>query len=103
MGSAQTGSISARVAAGTQMPPVQAQNELLNLFEHEFMGVAQAMPADKYGFAPTAATFTASQGAKYDGFARSRRKYRTSQRRSTIWLRRFLGRRCRLTLKALRV
>ncbi|MGB7331772.1 MAG: DinB family protein [Terriglobales bacterium] len=67
MGSAQTGSVSAKVAVGTQMSPVQAQNELLNLFEHEFMGVAQAMPADKYGFAPTAATFTASQGAKYDG------------------------------------
>ena len=67
VGSAQTGSTSAKVAAGTQMSPVQAQNELLNLFEHEFMGVAQAMPADKYGFAPTAATFTASQGAKYDG------------------------------------
>jgi hypothetical protein len=66
-GSAQTGSISAKVAAGTQMSPVQAQEELLNLFEHEFMGVAQAMPADKYGFAPTAATFTASQSAKYDG------------------------------------
>jgi hypothetical protein len=49
------------------MSPVQAQEELLNLFEHEFMGVAQAMPADKYGFAPTAATFTASQSAKYDG------------------------------------
>ena len=65
--SAQMGSTSAKVAAGTQMSPVQAQNELLNLFEHEFMGVAQAMPADKYGFAPTAATFTASQGAKYDG------------------------------------
>lgn len=67
MGSAQTDSMSAKAAAGTQMSPVQAQNELLNLFEHEFMGVAQAMPADKYGFAPTAATFTASQGAKYDG------------------------------------
>ena len=67
MGFAQTGSISAKVAAGTQMSAAQAQNELLNLFEHEFMGVAQAMPADKYGFAPTAATFTASQGAKYDG------------------------------------
>ena len=67
VGSAQTGPISAKVAVGTQMSPVQAQNELLNLFEHEFMGVAQAMPADKYGFAPTAATFTASQGAKYDG------------------------------------
>lgn len=66
-GSAQTGSTSAKVAVGTQISPVQAQDELLNLFEHEFMGVAQAMPADKYGFAPAAATFTASQGAKYDG------------------------------------
>ena len=66
-GSAQTGSTSAKVDTGSQMSPVQAQEELLNLFEHEFMGVAQAMPADKYGFAPTAATFTASQSAKYDG------------------------------------
>ncbi|MGA8728367.1 MAG: DinB family protein, partial [Terracidiphilus sp.] len=49
------------------MSPVQAQEELLNLFEQEFMGVAQAMPADKYGFAPTAAIFAASQGVKYDG------------------------------------
>jgi len=31
------------------------------------MGVAQAMPADKYGFAPTTAIFAPSQGAKYDG------------------------------------
>ena len=66
-GSAQAGSTSAKVAAGTQMSPVKAQEELLNLFEQEFMGVAQAMPGDKYGFAPTAATFTAPQSAKYDG------------------------------------
>lgn len=66
-GSAQTGSTSTKVVAGAQMSPVQAQEELLNLFEHEFMAVAQAMPADKYGFAPAAATFSASQGAKYDG------------------------------------
>jgi DinB superfamily len=66
-GPAQTGSTGAKVAVGTQMSPAQAQEELLNLFEHEFMGVAQAMPADKYGFAPTAATFTIAQGAKYDG------------------------------------
>ena len=65
--SAQSGSSSAKVAAGAQMSPVQAQEELLNLFEHEFMGVAQAMPADKYGFAPTTAIFAPSQGAKYDG------------------------------------
>ena len=66
-GFAQTGSTSAKVVAGTQMSPVQAQDELLNLFENEFMGVAQAMPADRYGFAPAAATFAAAQGAKYDG------------------------------------
>lgn len=67
MGSAQMGSTSAKVAPGTQMSPVQAQNELLNLFEQEFMGVAKAMPADKYSFAPAAANFAASQGAKFDG------------------------------------
>ena len=44
-----------------------AGEESLNLFEQEFMGVAQAMPADKYGFAPTAAIFATSQGVKYDG------------------------------------
>ena len=64
--SAQTDSTSAKVA-GSQISPVKAQEELLNLFEHEFMGVAQAMPADKYGFAPAAGTFAASQGAKFDG------------------------------------
>jgi uncharacterized damage-inducible protein DinB len=67
VGSAQTGSSSAKVAAGAQMSPVQAQNELLNLFEHEFMDVAKAMPADKYSFAPAAANFATAQGAKYDG------------------------------------
>jgi len=64
-GSAQAGSTSAKV--GTRMSPVKAQEELLNIFEQQFMGVAQAMPADKYGFAPTAAIFVATQGVKYDG------------------------------------
>jgi uncharacterized damage-inducible protein DinB len=62
MGSAQMGSTSAKVAPGTQMSPVQAQEELLNLFEQEFMGVAKAMPADKYSFAPAS-----SGAAKFDG------------------------------------
>ena len=63
----QMGMAHAKVAVGTPMSPVRAQEELLNLFEHEFMGVARAMPADKYGFAPTAATFAAGQGAKFAG------------------------------------
>src|ERR1700743_2371454 len=62
MGFAQMGSTSAKVAPGTQMSPVQAQDELLNLFQEEFMGVAKAMPADKYNFAPAS-----SGGAKFDG------------------------------------
>lgn len=66
-GSAQAGSGGAKAATGAAMSPVQAQEELLNLFEQEFMGVAQAMPAEKYGFAPTAATFAPAQGAKFDG------------------------------------
>ena len=65
--SAQPGSTSAKVAAGTQMSPVEAQEELLKLFEQDFMGVAQAMPADKYGFAPATAIFAPSQHAKFDG------------------------------------
>ena len=31
------------------------------------MGVAQAMPADKYNFAPSAAIFVAGQKVQYDG------------------------------------
>jgi uncharacterized damage-inducible protein DinB len=61
-GSAQMDSNPAKVAAGTQMSPVQSEDELLHLFQQEFMGVAKAMPADKYGFAPSS-----SNGAKYEG------------------------------------
>ncbi|HEX4154140.1 MAG TPA: DinB family protein [Acidobacteriaceae bacterium] len=59
---AQMGSDGGAPAPGTMLSPVKAQDELLNLFEHEFMGVAKAMPADKYGFAPPS-----TNGAKYEG------------------------------------
>ena len=61
-GSAQMGSMEAKVAPGTVMSPVATQEELLNLFEQEFMAVAKAMPAEKYGFAPAS-----TGGAKFDG------------------------------------
>jgi uncharacterized damage-inducible protein DinB len=61
-GSAQMGATAAKVAPGSQMSPVQAQDELLNLFQEEFMNVAKAMPADKYNFAPAS-----TNGAKFDG------------------------------------
>jgi DinB superfamily len=65
--SAQTAATAAKPAPGAQMSPVQAQDELLNLFEQEFMAVAKAMPADKYGFAPAASNFAPAQGTKFDG------------------------------------
>lgn len=65
--SAQMGSSRAKVDVGSTMSPIRAQSELLNLFEGEFMGVARAMPADKYGFAPSAGIFKASEGVRYDG------------------------------------
>lgn len=61
-GSAQMGPMPKGPAPGTMMSPAKAQDELLNVFEYEFMGVAKAMPADKYGFAPQS-----TNGAKYEG------------------------------------
>lgn len=66
-GSAQMNSTAAKVTPGAMMSPVAAEDELLNLFEHQFMAVANAMPADKYGFAPASANFAPTQGARYEG------------------------------------
>lgn len=47
--------------------PAQALDEPLSLFEQEMMGVVNAMPAEKFGFAPSARTFATAQGAKFEG------------------------------------
>ena len=46
--------------------PAKAVDELLDLFEHEAMGVAETMPADKYNFAPTQTIFAPGQAVKFD-------------------------------------
>jgi uncharacterized damage-inducible protein DinB len=38
---------------GTKVPPAQTYAKLLSGFESEIVGVAEAMPEDKYNFAPT--------------------------------------------------
>ena len=63
--------------AGMQMPaekpgmagesPAKAMDDLLNLYEHEAMGVVNAMPAYKYSFAPSAAVFAPPQEEKFNG------------------------------------
>lgn len=45
----------AKPAIGTPIPPAQAYGKLLTGLEQEFVGVAEAMPEDKYNFAPSAA------------------------------------------------
>lgn len=53
--------------AGTIAEPARAYNSQLNIIESEMMGVVKAMPAEKYGFAPSAAIFVPSQTVKFDG------------------------------------
>ena len=51
--------------AGKPMAPAKALDVMLSQFETELLGVAEAMPADKYTFQPTAATFAPGSEAKY--------------------------------------
>jgi hypothetical protein len=53
--------------AGTIVEPAKAYNSQLNIIESEMMGVVKAMPAEKYGFAPSAAIFVPTQTVKFDG------------------------------------
>ncbi|HEY1159042.1 MAG TPA: DinB family protein [Terracidiphilus sp.] len=58
--------------SGTQAPapgsiatPAAAFDSQLSLIEEEMMGAVKAMPAEKYGFAPSAAIFVAGQGTEF--------------------------------------
>lgn len=44
----------AKPAVGTAMPPAQVYNKLMSGMEGEFVSAAEAMPEDKYDFAPPA-------------------------------------------------
>ena len=45
------------VAPGSAVDPAKSLDASLTRLENLWMGVAQAMPAEKYGFAPSAAIF----------------------------------------------
>src|SRR5580698_5000465 len=63
---AQMGAPASTVAPGTAVEPAKALDDLLKLYEDEAVGVAKAMPADKYSFTPVAGTFAAGSPAKFD-------------------------------------
>jgi hypothetical protein len=56
-----------KIAPGTMIEPAKTFDEMLSGFESEMMGVAKAMPADKYDFAPSAAIFAPTQTTDYKG------------------------------------
>ena len=55
------------IAAGAAVSPVESFNALLTTAENQMMALVKAMPAEKYGFAPSAAIFVPSQKAEYAG------------------------------------
>jgi hypothetical protein len=56
-----------KVAPGTLVAPAEALNSLLNVTESQMMSLVKAFPADKYGFAPSAAIFAPGQETAYAG------------------------------------
>jgi len=54
-------------AAGAAVDPAKSFDAALTRVETLWMGAAQAMPAEKYGFAPASAIFVPGQKVQYDG------------------------------------
>jgi len=63
--SAQAGMGRSGPAAGTIAAPSKAVDSQLDLIEREMMGAVKAMPADKFGFAPSAAIFVPAQTTEF--------------------------------------
>ncbi len=61
---AQTGAMKGP-EAGTIVSPATALDSELSLIEHEMMGAVKAMPAEKFGFAPSAAIFAPGQTTEF--------------------------------------
>ncbi len=51
---------------GTKEDPAKAVDGLLSLMEMQVVSAAKAMPADKYGFAPTQGIFAPGQTVQFD-------------------------------------
>ena len=64
---AQTGASGGTITAGAMVSPADSCNALLSMVEGQMMGAVKAMPAEKYGFAPSAAIFVPTQKTDYTG------------------------------------
>jgi len=66
MAAAQMGTGNSGPAPGTTATPAKAFDSQLSLIEDEMMGAAKAMPAEKFGFVPSAAIFAQGQTTEFD-------------------------------------
>ena len=57
-----------KAAPGTLVAPADALNSLVKMTERQMISLVKALPADKYGFAPSAAIFAPGQQTEYAGF-----------------------------------
>ena len=64
---AQMGGGAPAVAPGTLVEPAASFNALLSATEGNLMSLAKAMPAEKYGFAPSATIFATGQKTEFAG------------------------------------
>ena len=68
MGGMGSGPAAAPAAApASTVDPAKSFDASVSQIERLWTGAAQAMPADKYGFAPSAAIFVPGQKVQYDG------------------------------------
>lgn len=56
-----------KVAPGTMVAPAEALNSLLHMTESQMIDLVKALPADKYGFAPSPAIFAPGQQTAFAG------------------------------------
>ncbi len=66
-GAQMTSAAGSATAVSAVGDPAKAEDAMLSAFEEELTAVVKAMPADKFSFAPNAATFAPAQGAKFEG------------------------------------
>ena len=56
-----------KIAAGTLVAPAKSFDDTLSSFEKQLVPLVKAMPADKNGFAPSAAIFVPTEKTEYTG------------------------------------
>ena len=54
-----------KIAPGTMIEPARSFGDVLSSFQEDLMGAVKAMPAEKFGFAPSADIFAPSQKPDY--------------------------------------